>query len=153
MIGCGFWWNYADLVSRRTPRDADRSLATWIFAHLPLAMAMAAVGAGMAGIVEHATDHRKPAAVSWLMSGSVAAMLLTTVVLLPTLIDYDHYPSAFKPVQAVLAAASAAALLAGSSRPAPVLALVLVLLLFAAWVFVFVRWLSQGPLINERPTG
>lgn len=150
-IGFGFWWNYADLVSGRLPREAGHFLATWIFTHLPMAMAVAAAGAGTVGLVEHATDHRTPVAISWLMGGSVAVMLLTTVVLLPTLEDYDRYPSVYKSVQAVLVAAAVVALLVGWSRPAPwLLALILLLLLSATWVFAFVRWLSQGSLINER---
>lgn len=152
LIGFGFWWNYADLVSRRLPRETGHSLATWIFTHLPLTMAVATAGAGMVGLVEHATDPRTPVAVSWLMGGSVAAMLLTTVVLLATLADYDRYPAAYKSVQAVLVMASVIALLTGWSRPAPwLLALILLLLLFATWAFAFVRWLRQGSLINERP--
>ncbi|AWW41736.1 low temperature requirement protein A [Streptomyces cadmiisoli] len=150
-IGFGFWWNYADLASRRLPREAGHSLATWIFTHLPMAMAVAAAGAGMVGLAEHAADHRTPIAVSWLMGGSVAVMLLTTVVLLPALADYDRYLSAYKSVQAALVTAAVAALLVGWSRPAPwLLALILLLLLFATWVFAFVRWLRQGSLINER---
>ncbi|MEU9049405.1 low temperature requirement protein A [Streptomyces sp. NPDC048384] len=151
-IGFGFWWNYADLVSRRLPRESGHSLATWIFTHLPMAMAVAAAGAGMVGLVEHATDHRTPVALSWLMGGSVAVMLITTVVLLPTLADYDRFPAVYKSVQAVLVTAAVAALIAGWSRPAPwLLALILLLLLSATWVFAFVRWLRQGSLINEIP--
>ncbi|WP_406859167.1 low temperature requirement protein A [Streptomyces sp. HUAS MG47] len=153
-IGFGFWWNYADLVSRRMPRESGHSLATWIFAHLPLTMAVAAAGAGMVGLVEHATDHRTPASLSWLMGGSVAAMLLTLVVLLPALADYDRHPSAYKSVQTVLVVAAVVALLAGWSRPAPwLLALTLLLLLSVTWAFAFVRWLREGSLINERPAG
>lgn len=151
-IGFGFWWNYADLVSGRLPRETGFSLVTWIFVHLPMTMAVAAAGAGMVGLVEHATDQRTPAAVSWLMSGSVATMLVTMVVLLPTLTDYDRRPSVYRSVQAVLATAAVVALLAAWSRPAPwLLALVLFLVLFATWAFAFVRWLRQGSLINERP--
>ncbi|WP_328861395.1 low temperature requirement protein A [Streptomyces sp. NBC_00306] len=150
-IGFGFWWNYADLVSRRLPRERGHSLATWIFIHLPMAMAVASAGAGMVGLVEHATDHRTPVAVSWLMGGSVAMMLITTVVLLPALADYDRYPAAYKSVQVALVTAAVVALLVGWSRPAPwLLALILLLLLLATWVFAFARWLSQGSLINER---
>ncbi|MGV9574241.1 low temperature requirement protein A, partial [Streptomyces nigra] len=32
-VGFGFWWNYADLVARRMPRETGHSLATWIFVH------------------------------------------------------------------------------------------------------------------------
>ncbi|MFE0673391.1 low temperature requirement protein A [Streptomyces sp. NPDC058867] len=150
-VGFGFWWNYADLVSRRLPRETGHSLATWIFAHLPLSMAVAAAGAGMVGLVEHATEHRTPTAVSWLMGGSVAVMLITIVVLLPTLADYDRVPSVYKSVQAVLVTAAVGALVVGWARPVPwLLALILLLLLTAAWIFAFVRWLSQGSLINER---
>ncbi|WP_327591968.1 low temperature requirement protein A [Streptomyces chartreusis] len=153
-VGFGFWWNYADLVSRRLPRESGHSLATWIFMHLPLTMAVAAAGAGMVGLVEHATDERAPVAVSWLMSGSVAVMLITTVVLLPTLADYDRYPAAYKSVQTVLVIAAVVALLVGWSRPAPwLLALALLLVLFATWAFAFVRWLRQGLLINEISAG
>ncbi|MBJ6630379.1 low temperature requirement protein A [Streptomyces sp. I5] len=150
-VGFGFWWNYADLVSRRLPREIGHSLATWIFVHMPLSMAVAAAGAGMVGLVEHATDDRTPAAVSWLMGGSVAVMLITTVVLLPALEDYDRHPSLYTSVQAALVTAAVAALALGWVRPAPwLLALMLLLLLFATWVFAFVRWLSGGLLINER---
>ncbi|MGW5135661.1 low temperature requirement protein A [Streptomyces sp. NPDC004135] len=153
-VGFGFWWNYADLVSRRPPRETGHSLATWIFAHMPLSMAVAAAGAGMVGLVEHATDDRTPVAMSWLMGGSVAVMLITTVVLLPTLADYDRHPSLYTSVQAALVTAAVAALALGWLRPAPwLLALSLLLLLFATWVFAFVRWLGAGSLINERPTG
>lgn len=151
-VGFGFWWNYADLVSRRMPRETGHSLATWIFVHLPLSMAVAAAGAGMVGLVEHATEHRTPTAVSWLMGGSVAVMLITTVVLLATLTDYDRIPSVYKSVQTVLVTAAVGALVAGWSRPAPwLLALILLLLLSATWLFAFIRWMSQGSLINERP--
>ncbi|MEU9731553.1 low temperature requirement protein A [Streptomyces sp. NPDC048002] len=150
-VGFGFWWNYADLVARRLPRETGHSLATWIFAHLPLSMAVAAAGAGMVGLVEHATEHRTPTAVSWLMGGSVAVMLITIVVLLPTLADYDRVPSVYKSVQALLVTAAVGALVVGWARPVPwLLALILLLLLTAAWIFAFVRWLSQGSLINER---
>ncbi|MFF8771934.1 low temperature requirement protein A [Kitasatospora sp. NPDC015120] len=151
-VGFGFWWNYADLAAGRKPRETGRSLATWIFAHLPLTMAVAASGAGMVALVEHAADHRTPAPVSRLTAGSVSAMLLTTVVLLPTLTDYRRYARAYRPVRAALAVAAVVALLAGWSRPAPwLLALVLALLLLATWLFAFVRWLREGSLINERP--
>ncbi|MFG1665237.1 low temperature requirement protein A [Streptomyces sp. Y7] len=151
-VGFGFWWNYADLVSRRMPRETGHSLATWIFVHLPLSMAVAAAGAGMVGLVEHATEHRTPTAVSWLMGGSVAVMLITTVVLLATLTDYDRIPAVYKSVQTVLVTAAVGALVAGWSRPAPwLLALILLLLLSATWLFAFIRWMSQGSLINERP--
>ncbi|MEV8092535.1 low temperature requirement protein A [Streptomyces nigra] len=153
-VGFGFWWNYADLMARRMPLEAGHSLATWIFVHLPLSMAVAAAGAGMVGLVEHAADERTPAAVSWLMGGSVAVMLITTVVLLPTLADYDRRPSLRTSVQTVLTTAAAGALVVGWARPAPwLLALILLLLLFVTWVFAFVRWLSEGVLINERPAG
>ncbi|MFJ5282209.1 low temperature requirement protein A [Streptomyces parvulus] len=150
VIGFGFWWNYADLVSRRLPREVGHSLATWIFAHLPMTMAVAGGGAGMVGLVSYADQHRSPAPVSWLMAGSVALMLISLVVLLPALADYDRHPSVYTSVQAVLVAASIVALLVGWLRPAPwLLALILVLLLLTTWAYGFFRWLRLGLLINE----
>ncbi|MBN0042544.1 low temperature requirement protein A [Streptomyces actuosus] len=149
-VGFGFWWSYADLVARQPPREARASLAAWMFIHLPMTMAVAAAGAGMVGLIEHADDGRTPGALSFLMSGSVAVMFLTVVAVLPTLEVYGRRASAYFSVQVVFTGAAVASLLIGWSRPAPwLLALSLQLLLLVTWVFVFVRWLREGRLVNE----
>ncbi|MFR9795736.1 low temperature requirement protein A [Streptomyces sp. MS06] len=149
-VGFGFWWSYADLVARKPPREVRASLVAWIIVHLPLTMAVAAAGAAMVGLIEHAGDSRTPAGPSWLMSGSVAVMSLMIVAVLPTLEDYGRRASAYATVQVVFTGTAATSLLIGWARPAPwLLALSLQLLLLAAWSLAFVRWLRDGRLLNE----
>ena len=74
-IAMGIWWNYFDMLGRRVPGQRGHRLASWLYAHLPLAMAIAASGAAMVSIVEHADDSRTPGPTAWLLTGSVAVML------------------------------------------------------------------------------
>jgi low temperature requirement protein LtrA len=68
MIGMGIWWNYFDMLGRRVPGQAGARLAGWLFAHLPVTMAIAASGAAMVSLVEHATGGRTPAPTAWLLT-------------------------------------------------------------------------------------
>ncbi|MFY1679290.1 MULTISPECIES: low temperature requirement protein A [unclassified Streptomyces] len=150
-IGFGFWWTYADLVARRLPGNARSSLAVWIFAHLPMTMAVAAAGAGMVGLIEHAEDSRTPSGVSWLLSTSVSVILLTIGTVLTTLDeDRPRHPVHF-PVRVALAGAAMVSLLLGWARPAPwSLALTLLALFALTWGYAFTRRLRTGLLVNER---
>lgn len=84
-IGFGFWWNYFDAVGRRLPRP-ERS-EWWVFAQLPLQASIAAAGAGMISLVEHAGDAHTPAPTAWLLAGASASVLAFMAVLIST-IDY-----------------------------------------------------------------
>lgn len=68
MIGFAFWWTYFDFVGDRHPRTGSSSLTQWIFGHLPVTMSIAATGAAMVSVVEHATDDRVPEATGWLLA-------------------------------------------------------------------------------------
>ena len=70
-IGMGMWWNYFDMLGRRVPGQRGPRLAGWLYSHLPLAMSIAAGGAAMVSLVEHAGDDHTPAATAWLLTGSV----------------------------------------------------------------------------------
>ena len=74
-IAMGIWWNYFDMLGRRVPGRRGHRLASWLYAHLPLAMAIAASGAAMVSIIDHAHDSRTPGASTWLLTGSVAVVL------------------------------------------------------------------------------
>lgn len=78
-IAFGFWWTYFDYVGRRLPRQDGRSLVLWLYSHLPVALAVAAAGAGMVSLIEHAADARTPEPSSWLLAGSVSALLVALV--------------------------------------------------------------------------
>ena len=80
-IGFGIWWNYFDFVGRRTPRPGLGVRGLWLVVHLPLAMSVAATGAGMVSLIEHATDDRTPTATAWLIGGSVALLCVSLSVI------------------------------------------------------------------------
>ena len=69
VVGFGFWWIYFDLVGGRLPKSDGPALANWILRHLPIALSIAAAGAGMVGLLEHAHDAGTRAATAWLLSG------------------------------------------------------------------------------------
>jgi low temperature requirement protein LtrA len=51
LVAVGLWWIYFDLVSHHQPTPNRTQL--WLYLHLPLFVAMAAVGAGVLNTVEH----------------------------------------------------------------------------------------------------
>jgi low temperature requirement protein LtrA len=152
MIGFAFWWTYFDFVGRRLPVDHSLPRGRWMFAHLPLALSIAATGAALVSLVEHATDQRSPAATSWLLSGSTALGLLALVAIMRNLQDYERLPTLYRPVSASLIVASAVALAVGWLRPAPwLLTLSLVLILAAVWALAVWRWLHLDDPTQALP--
>lgn len=74
-IGFGILWNYFDFARRRPPRPGLGLRGLWLIVHLPLSMSIAAAGAGMVGLIEHATDDRTPNGTAWLLAAILAASL------------------------------------------------------------------------------
>jgi low temperature requirement protein LtrA len=140
-IGFGIWWNYFDFVGRRPPRAGVGVRGLWLVTHLPLSMSVAATGAGMVSLIEHATDHHTPAGAAWLIGGSLAVLcgsLSVVVAVVPqrpgaTLVPYS------------LVAAALAALVAAAAHPPPwLLAAVLFTLLSLVWIEAFTRHARLG---------
>jgi low temperature requirement protein LtrA len=141
-IAFGFWWTYFDFVGRRVPRRDGGSLALWLYSHLPTALAVAAAGAGMVSLVEHAADARTPEPSAWLLAGSVSALLVAVVATIIALVDYRRLAALYRPLVAALLLGAVAALAIGWARPAPwLLATSLDLILIAIWSLAFVRTL------------
>ena len=139
-IAFGFWWTYFDYVGRRLPRQDGGSLALWLYSQLPIALAVAAAGAGMVSLIEHAADARTPEPSSWLLAGSVSALLIALVATIVTLADYRRLAALYRPLAVALLLGAAAALAIGWARPAPwLLATLLDLILVAIWSFAFAR--------------
>ena len=139
-IAFGFWWTYFDYVGRRLPRQDGGSLVLWLYSQLPIAIAVAAAGAGMVSLIEHAADARTPEPSSWLLTGSVSALLIALVATIVTLVDYRRLADLYRPLALALLLGAAAALAIGWARPAPwLLAVLLDLILIAIWCFAFVR--------------
>jgi low temperature requirement protein LtrA len=147
-VGFGIWWSYFDFVGRRPPRPGLRVRGLWLIAHLPLSMSVAAVGAGMVSLIEHATDVRTPASTSWLVGGSMALLcgsLAVIVALMPERAGAALVPS-------MLVAAAVASLVVAALRPRPwVLAATLVVLLTVVWTEAFVRHARLGePFVEDE---
>ncbi len=136
MVGFAIWWTYFDFVGRRLPKASGRSMALWMFSHLPVTLAIAATGAAMVSLIEHAADRRAPEATAWLLACSISLGLLALVATMRSLQDYARLPSFYRPASVGLIAASALVLPIGWWRPAPwLLVLSLVALLSAVWFY------------------
>jgi len=149
-IAFGFWWTYFDYVGRRLPRQDGGSLALWLYIQLPVALAVAAAGAGMVSLIEHAADARMPEPSSWLLAGSVSALLVAMVATIVSLADYQRLAALYRPLAVALLLGAVAALAIGFARPAPwLLATLLNLILIAIWCFAFARTVRTRQEVPE----
>ena len=69
VVGFGAWWTYFDFAGQRRPRPERRASLWWVLGHLPLTAAIAAMGAAMVSLVDHAHASRAPAARAWVLPG------------------------------------------------------------------------------------
>jgi low temperature requirement protein LtrA len=133
-VGFGIWWTYFDVVGGRLPNGDGQAISTWIVSHCPITLSIAAAGAGMIGLIEHAHDARTPSPTAWLLTGAVAVGLLAVIVAASALADARRLATVYRPLSAVMAAGAVAAFAVGWARPAPwLLALLLVVILTALW--------------------
>lgn len=138
VIGFGFWWIYFDFIGRRFPRPGAMPRYAWIVGHMPVCLTIAAAGAGMVTLIEHAGTDRTPAGAAWLLAGSVATGLVAMAALSWFLVDYRRLGSVYRPLTGLLLGGAAAALLVGWAAPPPLLlALLLVAVLVAIWLVAF----------------
>ena len=122
----------------------------WLLGHLPLTAAIAAMGAAMVSLVDHAHDGRTPAATAWLLCAGAAVVLCATMLVAASLQDWRRDPGLYRPLAGTCAAVAAACLAVGALRPAPLfLGLALVVLLSIPWV-VAVASFAGG---TKPPTG
>jgi low temperature requirement protein LtrA len=141
-IGFGFWWIYFDLVGRRLPRNGV-ALTNWVLSHFPITLAIAAAGAAIVSLIEHAHDASAPAGTAWVLAGAVAVGLLALIAIEQALADAERLSSVYRPLGMVLAIGAGAALVIGWARPAPwLLAVLLVAVLSVLWAFAVLRFLS-----------
>jgi low temperature requirement protein LtrA len=145
VIGLGFWWIYFDIVGGRLPRNEGRAIGTWILTHFPITLAIAAAGASMVSLIEHAHDPIAPDASVWLLAGSVAAVLVAEVVNAWALADAQLVAVVYRPLAVAMCAAAVAVLAMALARPAPwVFALAIGVLLTFLWFFAVGRFIRAG---------
>jgi low temperature requirement protein LtrA len=139
VVGFGIWWMYFDSVSRRLPRE-DHWIFFWMLGHLPIAAGIAAAGAAVVGLVEHAGDARALEEAAWLLGGSVALALAFLIPVTAALQDSLRAPSVFRRLRWELALSVVIVLAIGALRPAAWLLLLSVaLLLSLIWFMAVVR--------------
>ena len=141
-VGFGLWWTYFDLAGRRRPREDVTGLPVWIVLHLPLTLAIAAAGAAMISVIEHADDLYSPAVATWVLSGSVAVTFVVLAVIVRTLRDWSRYRAVYLPTSIFMVALALAVIPIGLLRLGSI-ALVssLLGLLTVAWLMAVYRWL------------
>lgn len=145
VVGFGFWWLYFDVVGGKLPKADGGSLANWILIHFPITLSIAAAGAAMVSLLEHAHDTSTPTATSWLMAGAVAVGILGLIPTTRALADAGRLAAAYRPLQIAMAAGAVVSVIIGLASPAPwLLALLLVLVLGVVWAVAVRGFLLAG---------
>jgi low temperature requirement protein LtrA len=134
VVGFGAWWTYFDFAGHREPRRTRAATVQWMFTQLPLTAAVAAMGAAMVSLVEHAHDGRTPTATAWLLCAGTAVALAATMLLAASLQAWNRDPELYRPLARTSAAVAILCLGLAAARPAPlILGLTLVVLLGIPW--------------------
>lgn len=154
-VGLGFWWIYFDVVGGKLPKPDGRALANWILSHYPITLSIAAAGAGMVSLIEHAHDDSTPEPTSWLLSGAVAVGLVFLIPTWRALAEAGRLVSVYRPLWLATVAGAMASMIIGWTRPVPwLLALLLVVVLGLVWAVAvrgFVLAGTWGPDRSEAP--
>jgi low temperature requirement protein LtrA len=151
VVGFGAWWTYFDFAGQRRPVPERPASLRWVLGHLPLTAAIAAMGAAMVSLVDHAHDARAPAATAWVLCAGAAVVLSATMLLASTLPAWAGDRGLYRPLARICAVVVAACLAVGAARPAPlVLGLALVLLLSIPWGFAVARRVASRDSLASK---
>ncbi|MFE5369859.1 low temperature requirement protein A [Streptomyces mirabilis] len=144
VIGFGAWWTYFGFAGHRRPRPTRASTVQWMLVHMPLTAAVAAMGAAMVGLVEHAHDSRTPTATAWVLCGGAAVVLCATMTLAASLRVWHLDRGLYRPLARTCVVVAVMCVGVGAARPAPlVLGLALVVLLGVPWGLAVAYRLSR----------
>ena len=144
VVGFGAWWTYFDFAGHRHPRPEPAASLQWMLGHLPLTAAIAAMGAAMVSLVDHAHDGRTPAATAWVLCAGAAVVLCATMLVSASLQAWHRDRGLYRPLARTCAAVAVACLGVGAARPAPLLlGVALVLLLSIPWGFAVAHRLAN----------
>jgi len=150
-VGFGFGWIYFDVVGCKIPKPDGPALASWMLGHYPITLSIAAAGAGMVSLIEHAHDGSSPASTSWLLSGAVAVGLVFLIPTWRALADASRLPSVYRPLWIATVAGAAASVIIGWTRPAPwLLAMLLVVVLGLVWAVAVRGFALAGTWVADE---
>jgi low temperature requirement protein LtrA len=85
------WWLYVDHVLYRIFKRNVWHILSWSYLHLPLTMAITAIGSGILAIVTSSQNEFVPGSLRWLLCGAVAFTLLITALLGIVSENKDHH--------------------------------------------------------------
>jgi low temperature requirement protein LtrA len=150
VVGFGAWWTYFDFAGHRETRPERAASVQWMYGHLPLTAAIAAMGAAMVSLIHHAHDGRTPAATAWVLCAGVAVVLCATMLVSASLQAWHRDRGLYRLLARTCAVAAVACLGVAAARPTPlVLGLALVVLLGVPWGLAVAYRLANGA---ESPT-
>jgi low temperature requirement protein LtrA len=145
VVGFGAWWTYFDFAGHRPPRPKTTASLLWMLSHLPLTAAVAAMGAAMVNLIDHARDSRTPAGAAWVLCAGAAVVLCATMLVSASLQAWERDRGLYQPLVRTCACVAAACIALGALRPSSlVLGLVLVLLLSIPWGFAVAYRMASG---------
>ncbi len=150
IVAFGAWWTYFDFAGQQLPRTDPGGRLQWMLGHLPLTGAIAAMGAAMVSLIDHAHDGRTPAATAWVLSGGAAVVLCSTMLIAGSLRAWATDRGLYRPLARTCAVVAVLCLGAGVARPAPlILGVALVVLLSIPWGLAVAHRIATG---SDSPT-
>ena len=142
LIAIGLWWVYFDFVSGRQPIPRTSKRLAWIYLHLPVTMGIAAVGASILNVVEHAGEPL-PGEVHWLLVGAIAVVLTSISLILKSLNTPETQRILFQTGGRVSFIAGILVFLSGLTTMSTIpLLLVLIVLLLAPILYGILVWIK-----------
>lgn len=81
VVALSLWWIYFDDVAGSRIKASPGAPFIWVYAHLPLGLGVTAVGVAMRQAVVLPLEAHAPAAVRWLLAGTLAAVFLLVAVI------------------------------------------------------------------------
>ena len=152
-LAFGFWWTYFDTTRGLVPRHSVRAITGWLALHVPLTGAIAASGAAMVVLIEHAEAARAPVAAARTLGFGTAAVLICTALVGLTLQD-PRMESVRKTVAGTyLVGAATAAFVGFLPLPPWAIALLLAAATAGPWVSNFVLIATRVPRTSLVPRG
>lgn len=140
LVGFGSWWTYFDFAGHRAPREARPAVLGWMLAHLPVTAAIAAMGAVMVPLVEHAATGRTSAPVAWILAGAAIILLAAIAAQITCLPGWDTNRALYRPLSILCLLACFLPVPIGLLRPNPLLIAATLVLTFAVpWTFAVIR--------------
>ena len=142
LIAIGFWWLYFDFVSQHKPMANRLYSGAWIYLHLFMTMGIAATGAAILNVVEHAGEPLPPD-VRWLLVSALGATLVAIALLMGTLRLAEEYLPLYRRGAIVAAVSAALSLGLGFSSLGAIPLLTILVLLMLLPVFYGIKvWID-----------